>query len=96
MRNKLNLIEFKVVDKFLWEVEMVLSQMEPDEDNQWASGAAPLKEKINDKILEIDMLLTKFRTATEVQNWTLISSDEAIKIEATNILNSIDTIEEEE
>lgn len=93
MRNEKYLLAFNATKDFSQEVDNIIEIITGwDDDILWRTDGSNLVEMIEEKIVEIDTLLSRIDYIMKVHNWELIETWEEIKRAIKEWENKIDTI----
>ena len=84
MRHEKNLLAYNVSRTYAKEIESVIDSITGWEDT-WMSWIDWLIESIEQKIVDIDMILSRIQHATDYENWTIVDVEDEIK-SATKLL----------
>lgn len=87
-------LEFKLVEDFANNVEQTIDSLMYTDDDQWGTWINTFAGIIEDKLIEIDMLLSKIKFAADRVNWVTVCKEKALNEEickAVNLMKDLDT-----
>ena len=92
MRNGKKLLAFKYTQDMSVELTRIVNELALSEDGLWEAWVWDLEDMIDEKVLEIDMLLSKIKHAVDYTHWVIVDADEEIKKTANIMKNKMDKI----
>lgn len=71
----------KIIEEIAW-----------DQDDLWESWADDLVDMIEQKLIEIDMLLSRIKHAIEVKRWIRVETETEMKRASKEAMQAMDTM----